>query len=757
MSDDLRYVGGSYPVHDVTEKVTGELVYGSDFSVPGMLHAKLILSPIPHGYVTHIDASRAEALPGVVKVFSHENAPMDGFSRARIHPGQDMSFYDETLFSRHVRFVGDRVAAVVATSRETAAAAAALVEVEYEESPAMLTVDAALAPDAVPIHEDGNLLFEHEIDKGRRPDLEGAVLVSSATSTPRIHHAALEPHVCIAQGHSTGGMTVWTTSQGVYAARTVIAELLRLDYHRVRVIKLPMGGSFGGKTEYIIEPVCAFLALATRRPVKLLLDREECMIATMVRPATSTSIRTACTPDGELLDFEAVSTLDSGGFAASTPDYSIHMCKKVTKLYRVPHYRHAGRAVYTNTPVGGAARGWGAPEMAAATEIHMDRMAARLRLDPVELRLKNMVEPHDIDLVTDLPLGDARVSECLRRGALAFDWAARRARPAGRGRLRRGVGVAAGAHKNGMYGAFPEASRMSLKMNEDGTFQLNASLHDVGCGVVTTMKVIVAEVLGVPPDLIAAGEADTATTPFDYGTYGSRVTYVVGECARQVAEKVKGRLLAAAADLLREPVEHLVAADGAVRVRGATERAIAYRDIARLSEMRHVPSIAASMTYYAVSNPASYSVQFAEVEVDCATGLVAVTDFLAVADVGRAINRGMVEAQYQGAVQMGIGYALYEHLDVDEHGRAGVDGFKNYHIVNAPDMPDVKVLLVEHEGDDGPFGAKSVGEVATVPTAAAVVNAVNHALATELSDLPLTPERIIAALRGEEVSPCSSC
>lgn len=757
MSDDLRYVGGSYPVHDVTEKVTGELVYGSDFSVPGMLHAKLILSPIPHGYVTHIDASRAEALPGVVKVFSHENAPMDGFSRARIHPGQDMSFYDETLFSRHVRFVGDRVAAVVATSRETAAAAAALVEVEYEESPAMLTVDAALAPDAVPIHEDGNLLFEHEIDKGRRPDLESAVLVSSATSTPRIHHAALEPHVCIAQGHSTGGMTVWTTSQGVYAARTVIAELLRLDYHRVRVIKLPMGGSFGGKTEYIIEPVCAFLALATRRPVKLLLDREECMIATMVRPATSTSIRTACTPDGELLDFEAVSTLDSGGFAASTPDYSIHMCKKVTKLYRVPHYRHAGRAVYTNTPVGGAARGWGAPEMAAATEIHMDRVAARLRLDPVELRLKNMVEPHDIDLVTDLPLGDARVSECLRRGALAFDWAARRARPAGRGRLRRGVGVAAGAHKNGMYGAFPEASRMSLKMNEDGTFQLNASLHDVGCGVVTTMKVIVAEVLGVSPDLIAAGEADTATTPFDYGTYGSRVTYVVGECARQVAEKVKGRLLAAAADLLREPVEHLVAADGAVRVRGATERAIAYRDIARLSEMRHVPSIAASMTYYAVSNPASYSVQFAEVEVDCATGLVAVTDFLAVADVGRAINRGMVEAQYQGAVQMGIGYALYEHLDVDEHGRAGVDGFKNYHIVNAPDMPDVKVLLVEHEGDDGPFGAKSVGEVATVPTAAAVVNAVNHALATELSDLPLTPERIIAALRGEEVSPCSSC
>ncbi len=215
-----------------------------------------------------------------------------------------------------MRFVGDRVAAVVATSRATAEAAAALVEIEYEELPPLLTVDEALASDDVLVHSTGNVAYESEIDKGERPDLEGAVIVSSSTSTPRVHHAALEPHVCIAQGHSTGGMTVWTTSQGVYAARTVIAELLNMEYHRVRVIKVPMGGSFGGKTEYIIEPVVAFLAQETRRPVKLLLDREECMVATMVRPATWTTIRTACTPDGVLLDFEAASTLDSGAYAS---------------------------------------------------------------------------------------------------------------------------------------------------------------------------------------------------------------------------------------------------------------------------------------------------------------------------------------------------------------------------------------------------------------------------------------------------------
>jgi CO/xanthine dehydrogenase Mo-binding subunit len=746
---DLRFVGGTYPVHDVAQKVTGELVYGSDLELQGMLYAKLLLSPIAHGRVVAVDASEALALPGVVKVFSHFNSPAQRYCRARITPEQEMCPDDETLFSETVRFVGDRVAAVVATRADIAADGAALLRVEYEELPALLTPDEALAREDVPIHPGGNVAFEYEEECGTSVAPADAVEVSTTVTTPRVHHAALEPHVCVAQAHSSGGMTIWSTSQGVYGARTVVADLLGIDYHRVRVIKVPMGGSFGGKTEYILEPVAAFLARETRHPVKLLLNREECIVATMVRPATATTIRTRCSLAGDLQDFEAATLLDAGGYASSTPDYSRHMCKKVTKLYRVPHYHHRGQVVYTNTPVAGAARGWGAPEIAAAVEIHLDEVARRLNLDPVELRLRNLVLPFDIDPVTELSLGDARVHECLERGAEEFGWAARRARPAGTGRYRRGVGVACGAHKNGMFGRFAEASSMALKMNEDGSFDLSASLHDPGCGVVEVMKIIVAEVLGVDPDMVAAGEADTATTPFDYGTFGSRVTYVVGACARATAEKLRGRILDAAADLLHEPVGRLEIADGAVVVRSDGGRTLPYRDIARLSQMRHMPDISASLTYYATSNPGSYSVQFAEVEVDCGTGLARVTDFLAVGDVGQAINRGMVEAQFQGAVQMGIGYALCEHLGVDEHGRSGVDGFKNYHIVNAPDMPDIKVMLIEHAGDDGPFGAKSVGEIATVPTAPAVMNAVNHALGTSLRDLPASPERIIAALHPE--------
>jgi len=750
LTQDLQYVGQTYPVHDAPQKVTGELVYGSDIEVHGMLYAKLLLSPIPHGMVTNIDSRAAEALPGVVKVFSHLNSPAQVYSRARLTPEQALCPMDETLFSEHVRFVGDRVAAVVATSQAIAEAAVALIDVQYSELPALFTPEQAQRRDDLPIHVGGNVFFEHDEECGRAVESPDAVEVSSTTSTPRVHHAALEPHVCVAQPHSTGGLTIWSISQGVYGVRTVVADLLGLEYHQVRVIKAPMGGSFGGKTEFILEPVTAFMAQKTRRPVKLLLDREECMRATMVRPATVSTIRTTCSPEGQLENMEVASVLDAGAYASSTSDYAVHLCRKITKLYRFPYYHHRAQAVYTNTPVAGAMRGWGAPEIVAALEIHMDRVAGELGMDPVELRLRNLMHPFEVDPVTEMSLGDARVRECLERGAAAFDWSARRGRAPGSGRYRRGVGVACGAHKNGMFGKFAEASNMTLKMNEDGTFELGASLHEVGCGIVTVMKVIVAEVLGVSPDQVAAGEADTSSTPFDYGTFGSRVTYVVGACAKATAEKLKEEIITAAADLLHEPRERLTVEGGEVHVQDDGRRGVAFKDIARLSHMRHSPGITAAVTYYATSNPASYSVQFAEVEVDCATGLTAVTDFLAVGDVGQAINRGMVHAQFQGAVQMGIGYALYEHVDVDEAGRSGVDGFKNYHIVNAPDMPDIKVLLIEHSGDDGPFGAKSVGEIATVPTAPAVINAVNHALGTSLSDLPATPEKILAALNPGE-------
>jgi CO/xanthine dehydrogenase Mo-binding subunit len=748
VTQDLQFVGQTYPVHDAAEKATGDLVFGTDMQVPGMLYAKLLLSPVAHAVVKKLDAGKAEGLPGVVGVFSHENAPETPYCRPRFVPDEPLSISDETLFAATARFVGDRVAAVVATSEEVAAEAVRLIDVEYEELPPVLTAEAALAAGAIPIHAGGNLVSEYDCDFGtaaaQAPD---AVSISTTVRTQKVHHAALEPHMCLADYDRSGQLTIWSPCQGVYGARSAVADLLGLSYSRVRVIKVPLGGSFGGKQEFIFEPLTAFLAMRTGRPVKLVLSREECIIATTTRPATTSTIRTVFNSDGSLLDMEVDTLLDAGAYAGSSPEYALLMAHKLTRLYRTPHYRHRGRVAYTTTPVAGGCRGWGAPEVATCAEIHLDRVAEMLGLDPVDLRLRNLVYPGDIDLAGEMPLGDARVRECLQLGADAFEWRARVAQPSGAGRVRRGVGVACGAHYNGLRDAeHIESSTMTLKVNEDGSVDLNASLHEVGCGTVTAMKLILAEELGIDCSRISAGEADTETTPYDIGCYASRMIYVCGAAARATAIRLKERLVEAAADLLDLTPGDLRAAPGGVEVADDPGRSLSSAEIVQRTRMRSGQDVIVTNTYEGLTNPGSYSVQFAEVEVDVLTGLVRVTDFLAVADVGQAINRGMIEGQYRGAIQMGIGYALCEDVALDERGRPAPGGFKNYHLVNAPDMPAVRVLMVEHEGDDGPYGAKSVGEIATVPPAAAVINALNHAHGTTIATLPATPERVLAAL-----------
>ena len=747
MGKEFKYVGSTYPCGHAVRKVTGDLLYGCDLKLPKMLYAKLLLSTIPHGIVKKIDTSRAEKVPGVVKIFSHLNAPDKMFNSYRIIPGQQLSFEDEPLFSRRVKYVGDRVAAVVATSFAAAMEAVSLIDVEYEELPALLTTEAALENKEVKIQPRGNLAHEYEVDAGEVPSMaDDCIIVESETQTQRTHHGALEPHVCIADYDSSGKLTVWTPTQGVFGVRTVLAELFGLSYSKVRVIKIPTGGSFGGKQEYLFEPVTSFMAMELKRPVKLLLDREECIIHTRVRPAVNTKIKTVVTKSGKLQEFIADSTLDAGAFSGSAPDYARSLSLKVTKLYRIPHYKHTGRAVYTNTVKSGGARGWAAPEIITATEVHMDQVARRLKMDPVEFRLQNLVHPYDMDPVLNLSVGDARVIECLEKGAEAFHWKERFSGcKTDEGRYRRGVGVACGAHKNGMYGGFVDCTSMVLKMNEDGSLNLNASLHDVGCGTTTAMKIIVAEVLDIDPDLITVTEADTELTGYDPGCYGSRVTYNVGACAKETAEILKDKILGCVSFILQKPKEYLKVQNGHVVTIGTDQRGISYKEIAEKAVQENYTDLSVAHTYYSPSNPGSYSVQFAEVIVDSATGLTRVTDFLAVGDVGRVLNRGMVEGQFQGAVQMGIGYALCEEVKIDDQGKPVNNSFKKYHMVNAPDMPDVKVLLIEHEGDDGPFGAKSVGEISAVPTAAAVINAVNHALGTSLSEMPLTPEKILDA------------
>lgn len=749
MGKDLKYIGHTFPIHDAPQKVRGNLEYLSDMKLPNMLYAKLLLSPIAHGLITRIDTSKAEALPGVIRVFTHLNTPSKTFSRYRIVPDQEYCCEDERLLTDKVRFIGDRVAAVIASSKEIAKQAISLIQVEYQALPVLSTPEKALQEQEIKIHPEGNLLSEFEYILGEHaPLINDGIVIETVTKTQKMHHAAMETHVCLADFDSSEKLTLWAACQGAFGIRTIVADLLELSYNKVRVIKVPMGGSFGGRQEATIEPLTAFLAKAVRRPVKLTLTREETIISTMTRPATSSRIRTTVSKEGLLADCCADTLLDAGAYATSSIDNTYAMAKKICKLYRIPYYEHSGKTVYTNTPVAGGARGWGAPEIMTALEIHMDAAAKSLGMDLAEFRLKNLVHPYDLDKSSNISLGNARVIECLEKGAETFGWHKRANREPSQGRLRRGVGLACAAHKNGMYGGFPEHSTMTLKMNEDGTFILSTGLHELGCGTITSISQIAAEVLDIDPGYITVLEADTEYGPYDFGSYGSRVTYICGACAYAAAVKVKERIMESAARILQKPVQFLEVGDGRVWVRGGEESSISYREIATTAKVRDNTDIVLTHTYHGISNPGAYAVHFAEVEVDTATGRVRVTDYLAVHDIGKALNPGMVEGQIQGGVQMGIGYALYEEIKIGNDGSILNNSLRNYHVLNTADMPEVNILLLEHGGDDGPYGAKSIGEIALVPVAAAVVNAVNNALGTSMSDLPLTPDKIIAACKS---------
>lgn len=744
----LKYVGHSLPSKDAILKVTGQMFYTGDMQLANMLYAKLLLSPVAHGLIKKIDTTAAENMAGVVKVFTYADVPKVPYNSYIWYFGQDEP-KTEYLLSDKARFVGDRIAVVVAESAAIAARAVRAIKVEYEELPAATNPFEALQGGQVAIHPGGNLLDEVEFQVGDPEQVwPGAeVVITDTITTPRTHHAAMETHACLAACSPDGQVTIWSPCQGVYGVRANVAEVLKLPLNKVRVIKAPVGGSFGGKQETLLEPLTAFLARATGRPVLLVLDRRETILATRTRTATKSVIKSAVAADGTLLARDIETIIDAGAYTANSRVIARAMGKKHFRLYRIPHMHYKATAVYTNTPVAGGHRAWGSPQVCAVTEIHMDHIARQLGLDPVELRLKNLVQPYDRDPLSGHSLGNARVRDCLHTGAREFGWWQKRERPQKNGRFRRGIGVACGSHPISYFSAHQDLTSMSLKMHEDGSLTLNTGLHDMGCGLTTALAQIVAEELEIDPSLINVMEADTERGLYDIGTYASRNTYVGGACALKVARKLKELLLQQAAILFKTTPEYLATGAGKIWVKGQETQSRSYGEIVAAAMLQNQVDFIVSTTHRSAALPVAYAAHFAEVEVDIETGLVQVVDFVAVHDVGKAINPGFVEGQIHGGVQMGIGYALYEEIKITPEGRPLNDSFKDYFVVNAPEMPEVRVFLVEKGEKEGPFGAKGVGEIATVPAAPAVANAVNNALGTNFCDLPLTPAKILARLK----------
>ncbi|MEW9094949.1 MAG: molybdopterin cofactor-binding domain-containing protein [Clostridiaceae bacterium] len=749
MEEKLKYVGKYVPIHDIEEKVTGKVKYVGDMELHKMLHAKLLLSDIAHGKIISIDTSEAEKLPGVKGIYTYKNSPATLYNSHKWIEGIEV-IKDESLFSDIVRFHGDRIGAVVAETKEIAERAIKLIKVQYEELPLLLDPEEALKKDSYKIHNRDNLIYSKELKCGNSDGEIGTpkFVIEDRVDTPKIHHGAMETHGCVVDIDSYGNLIVYTPCQVVFQVRLIISEALNMPLNKIRVVKTTMGGSFGGKGLPILEPVCAFLSLATKRPVSLILDRTESILSTRTRTKTLGKVKTAVDEEGKILARDIHMLVDTGAYATNGEAIAMAMGKKAFKLYRIENQKYTADVVYTNTPIGGAARGYGSPQVHALTEINMDNVAKALNMDPVELRLKNLVHPYDKDPLGGPELGNARIIDCVIKGAEAFKWKEKYNRAKGEGRFVRGVGMACAAHGNGYYGAYPDFITMSLRIDEEGDAVLKGAIHDQGCGTNTTMMQIVAEALEMDINKVHVPEADTLLSPYDSaGTQASRVTFVCGGCAKELSEKVREKLIDYSAEILKCSKEDVILEKGMIYNKASMQNKISYGEMVTLIQSKFNDEVGDTLTYKSPANPASYGVNFVEVEVDRVTGRVKIIDFVAVHDIGKAINAGFAEGQVQGAVQMGIGLALCEEFVFDDKGRMTTNRFSRYHVINAPDMPEVKVILVEEGEEYGPYGAKSIGEVCAVPSAPAVINAINNALDINITTLPATPERVLEALR----------
>lgn len=742
----MKIVGNSRPIHDAKAKVTGSVRYAGDFDLPGTLYAAVVFSRIPHGYVTNVNVDRAMELDGVVDVLHCFNTTDRPFNRFRTMKGQK-TLEQDRIFQRHVRYVGDRVGCVLAETPQAAREAAALVEVTYDPLPFATTVSEVLEGKIDCIHTGGAVFGAVELAFGKEPEMRpDTVETVTETFLPRLTHMTMETHCCVASwDRAMEQLTVWSPNQSVYGIRTVLAELFDLPYEKVRVVKTTMGGSFGAKQEWILEPVTAAATLRTGRPVKLVYNRAECMVSTISRGPIHARFVTKITPQGKIQSMGADVILDSGAYVGNACDYVQALASKFFRCYSYPYAHYRGRAVCTNTPMSGAYRGWSAPEMYTMMEHNLNMAARRLHMDPLELRLRNVALPGEVDRKTGLPLGEIRIRECLLLGRDEFFWEKRkeedRAFNTCQTRFRRGIAVGCAGHVNGYYPRFPDYAGVSMRFNESGGVQVSATLHDHGCGTVTAMKMIVSEVLDLPLEKIQISEGDTAVTPHDVGCFASRTTYVIGRALFDCSEKLRDELLEACGRWYNTDSSELWVKDGEIRFPDG--RAIPYGDVAVWMLREEQRELWVNHQSQSQSNPGVTGAHFAWVEVDTCTGMVKLLDYLAVHDIGQAINREMCVAQIQGAVAMGCGAALSEHMDTNPKSGKTTATMKDYHVRNTPDLLDVRVELIEDGGTQGPFGAKSIGEACYAPVAAAVAGAVNDALDSELSSFPLTPDAIV--------------
>jgi len=753
--EKLRVVGKSSPRITGALEASGLAEYITDIKIPGMLYAKILTSincPYAHARIKRIDASKAEKLPGVVCVVTHKDVPRVAYSSKALPAA---GVYDEYILDDKVRFKGDKVAAVAAVDEDTAEEALELIDVEYEELPAVFDPEEAMKPGAPKIHEakDQNITIRvrnewGDIEKGFR---EADYIFEGRYETSIQAHCAMEPHGCLANYNKiTGDITIWSTTQIPFQVLRVVSEVLGIKMSKIRVIKTFTGGGFGGKDEILVEPLCAFLSVKTGRPVKLILTRKEVFVGTRTRHPAVIYLKTGVKKDGTLTARYVKAILNGGAYAGATPGVVGAMSTREIGLYRCENVKFEGFGVYTNTPVAAAFRGYGNPQHNFAVDTHMDEIAEKLGMDPLEFKLKNTIREGDINRGTGIKLESCGLQECMRKGAERIGWAKKRSSASNqKGTRRRGIGMACFMHNSNVYPYGSECSSALVKVNDDGTATAHFGAADMGQGSSTTLAKIAAEELGMSLENINIVTGDTASVPYDPGSYGSRTTFMMGNAVREAARDAKMQIIARASKILNVDPGKLFLENGEIKVRGKDKRISISEVVKRtLYSTKEGGVIVGKSSYSPPSNAPYFGAQFAEVEVDTETGQVDVLRVVAAHDVGKAINPMAVEGQLEGMVSMGMGFALIEEMLLDKSGSTLNADFLDYKLPRARDMPAVDTIIVERREPSGPFGAKGVGEGGVAVTAPAVVNAIYNAIGIRMKKLPVTQDRLLKAIKG---------
>jgi CO/xanthine dehydrogenase Mo-binding subunit len=740
---------GTRPIRpDGVPKVTGRAMYGADFATAGTLYGKVVRSPHAHARIRSIDASKALALPGVKAVVTSADFPDQKFEYVgpeRV--AQNLWHITRNIIAREkALYEGHPVAAIAAVSKSVAEDAAALLEIDYEVLPHVIDVDEAMKPDAP-------LLFEDMITRGIEPaptkpsniskrlefqigDLEQGfaeadVVVEKEFKTAAVHQAYIEPHACAARVDADGLAEIWTATQGHFGVRALTARLLGMGVGQVRVTPSEIGGGFGGKIPVYLEPIAAALSKKTGRAVKIVMSRDEVFKATGPTSGASMWVKIGAKRDGTITAADGIFKFQAGAFPGSPV---MNGCLCAFAPYNIPNARTVGYDVVSNRPKASAYRAPGSPISAFAVESALDMLAKKLGMDPLQLRLKNAVRP-GTTMIYGPKMSHAGYVETLE--ALINHPAYKTPLGPNQGR-----GVASGYWFNG-----GGESSATVQVNEDGTVIVSTGSVDIG-GSRASMALMAAETLGVDYSQVRSIVADTAAVGFTNPTGGSRVTFATGMAVVEASKKIVDELRGRAAMIWDVDVDGVVWEDGQARPASSNVGdfpPLSLKEIAAKKALTGGPLTAAASVNAGGQAP-GFSSQFCDVEVDPETGKVTILRYVAAQDVGKAIHPSYVEGQIQGGVAQGIGWALNEEYIYDKNGRLDNPGFLDYRVPVAPDVPMIDAVLVEVPNPAHPYGAKGVGEVNIVPPMAAVANAIDSAIRRRLTELPMSPPKIRAAL-----------